>query len=70
MGYPVNNPNKKIGTLFGVKADDIIWYFKTDGDKKKKKIGVSINPREMLSGEELKQEMESRNKSKNRYWTW
>lgn len=40
MGYPVNNPNKKIGTLFGVKADDIIWYFKTDGDKKKKKISV------------------------------
>lgn len=40
MGYPVNNPNKKIGTLFGVKAYDIIWYFKTDGDKKKKKISV------------------------------
>ena len=67
--YPVNNPNKKIGILLGAKADDVIWYFKTEGDKKKK-AGVSINPREMLSGEELKQEMESRNKSQNRYWMW
>jgi hypothetical protein len=37
---------------------------------KRKKAGVSINPREMLSGEELKQEMESSNKSQNSYWTW
>lgn len=32
--YAVNNPNKKIGTLLGARARDIIWYFKT-GDKKK-----------------------------------
>jgi hypothetical protein len=29
---------------------------------KREEAGVSINPQEMLSGEELKQEMESRNK--------
>jgi hypothetical protein len=28
--------------LLGAKAGDLIWYFKTDGDKKKG--GVSINP--------------------------
>ncbi len=38
--YAVNNPNKKIGTLLGAKAGDIIWYFKTDK-------GVSINPQEI-----------------------
>ncbi|MDQ3909495.1 MAG: hypothetical protein M3232_03700 [Thermoproteota archaeon] len=37
---------------------------------KREEAGVSVNPREMLSGEELKQEMESRNKSQKRYWTW
>ncbi len=37
---------------------------------KREEAGVSVNPREMLSGEDLKQEMESRNKSQKRYWTW
>jgi DNA polymerase elongation subunit (family B) len=44
--YAVNNPNKKIGILLRAKAGDIIWYFKTDGDKKKK-AGISINPEEI-----------------------
>jgi DNA polymerase elongation subunit (family B) len=41
--YAVNNLNKKVGTLLGAKAGDIIWYFKTDG----KKGGVTINPQEI-----------------------
>jgi DNA polymerase, archaea type len=45
--YAVNNPNKKIGILLGAKAGDVIWYFKTDGDDKKKKASVSINPQEI-----------------------
>jgi DNA polymerase elongation subunit (family B) len=31
--YAVNNPNKKIGTLLGARAGEVIAYFKTD-DKK------------------------------------
>jgi DNA polymerase elongation subunit (family B) len=42
--YAVNNPNKKIGTLLGAKAGDIIWFYKTD-DKNKGR--VSINPEEI-----------------------
>jgi hypothetical protein len=38
--YAVNNLNKKIGMLLRAKADDVIWYFKTDK-------GVSINPKEI-----------------------
>lgn len=45
--YAINNPNKKIGILLGAKAGDVIWYYKTDGDDKKKKAGVSINPQEI-----------------------
>jgi len=33
--------------LLGAKAGDVIWYYKTDGDDKKKKAGVSINPQEI-----------------------
>jgi DNA polymerase, archaea type len=42
--YAVNNPNKKIGTLLGSKAGDVIWYFKTDD---KKKASVSIKPEDI-----------------------
>ncbi len=42
--YAVNNPNKKIGMLLGVKAGDVIWYYKTDD---KKKGGTSINSQEI-----------------------
>jgi len=41
--YAVNNPNKKVGTLLGAKAGDIIWYFKTDD----KKAGSSVKPEEI-----------------------
>jgi DNA polymerase elongation subunit (family B) len=41
--YAVNSPNKKIGTLLGAKAGDVIWYFKTDD----KKSSVSIKPEEI-----------------------
>jgi len=44
--YVVNNPNKKIGMLLGAKAGDVIWYYKTDGDKKKGG-NVSIYPQEI-----------------------
>jgi hypothetical protein len=43
--YAVNNSIKKIGMLLGAKAGDVIWYFKTD--REKKKAGVSINPQEI-----------------------
>jgi hypothetical protein len=39
--YGVNNPNKKIVMLLGAKTGDVIWFYKTDGDKKKG--GVLIN---------------------------
>src|SRR5215216_4913754 len=45
VDYAVNNPNKKVGMLLGAKAGDVIWYFKTDGDKKEGR--VSINPQEI-----------------------
>lgn len=38
--YAANNPNKKIGMLFGAKAGDVISYVKTDK-------GVSINRQEV-----------------------
>jgi DNA polymerase, archaea type len=41
--YAVNNPNKKIGTLLGAKAGDVIWYFKTDD----KKTSVSVKPEDI-----------------------
>jgi DNA polymerase, archaea type len=41
--YAVNNLNKKIGTLLGAKAGDVIWYFKTDDMRD----GVSINSQDI-----------------------
>lgn len=40
--YTVNNPNKKIGILFGARAEDVLCYFKTDK-------GVSIILKKLAS---------------------
>jgi hypothetical protein len=57
--------------LLGAKADDdIIWYFKTDGDKKEESRRFNKPSGNVEWKRELNQEMESRNKSQNSYWTW
>jgi hypothetical protein len=67
--YPLTIPIRKSESCLKQKLTTSYGISRQMGTKRKK-AGVSINPREMLSGEELKQEMESRNKSQNRYWTW
>ena len=67
--YPLTIPIRKSESCLEQKLRTSYGISRQMGTKRKK-AGVSINPREMLSGKELNQEMESSNKFQNSYWTW
>jgi hypothetical protein len=68
--YPLTILIRKSESCLEQKLTTTSYGISRQTGTKRKKAGVSINPREMLSGEELNQEMESSNKSQNSYWTW